>query len=342
VIPRDRALSFISISGQLGNDQLALALLSLLNSDSSVSLTAQPSHGLPESAPQRPGVFGSGTVDRCASQFYSYSIDELRFLDGQTLHRLLSSESLAVKSEDSLLRLLIAMDLNRSDFFGYIELAFLSKEGIALFLAEVRFDDLCEDIWLKIISRLNEDSPNGIRARRYFLSFESAILPNIPQCLREFQEKRWVLLYRGSRDGFASSNFHAKCDEKANTVTVIETTKGFVFGGFTPIAWDSSCSYRSDSSQKSFLFTVKNPRGSEGRKFVMASSANAIYCNSGYGPTFGGGHDIYVANGCNGNASGYTSLGNSFTNDTGIHCQQVFTGEYNFTVKEIEVFAIDS
>jgi hypothetical protein len=28
-------------------------------------------------------------------------------------------------------------------------------------------------------------------------------------------------------------------------------------------------------------------------------------------------------------------------NDTGINGRQVFTGEYNFTVKEIEVFAIE-
>jgi hypothetical protein len=29
-------------------------------------------------------------------------------------------------------------------------------------------------------------------------------------------------------------------------------------------------------------------------------------------------------------------------NDTGINGQQVFTGEYNFTVKEIEVFTIEA
>jgi hypothetical protein len=74
----------------------------------------------------------------------------------------------------------------------------------------------------------------------------------------------------------------------------------------------------------------------------MASTANAICCISSYGPTFGSGYDIYVANGCHGNMGSYTNLGNAFTNDTGIHNQQVFTGEYNVTVKEIEVFLIGS
>jgi hypothetical protein len=168
------------------------------------------------------------------------------------------------------------------------------------------------------------------------------ILPTIPLCLRDLQEKRWTLLYRGSRDGFGSSNFHQKCDGKSNTLTVIETTKGFVFGGFTPVGWDSSGNYKADNSQKSFLFTVKNPRGSEGRKFVMANSANAILCDRTSGPTFGNGNDIHVANGCNGNTSSYTCLGNAFRNDTGINSNQVFTGEQSFTVKEIEVFLIDS
>jgi hypothetical protein len=48
-IPRDRVLSFISISGQLGNERLALLLLSSLKSDSSVHSESQ-SQSLPSSA----------------------------------------------------------------------------------------------------------------------------------------------------------------------------------------------------------------------------------------------------------------------------------------------------
>jgi hypothetical protein len=330
----------------LGNERLALVLLSSLKSDSSVHSQSQSqSQSLASStraAVQPKTVFDSATVDRCASKFYAYSIDELRFLDPQTLHRLLSSECLAVESEDSLLRLLLDLELNRSEFLGYIEISFLSKEGLTLFVDEVSFEDLCEDIWLKVISHLRGDSSDDLRVRRYPLRVDSLILPMIPVCLRDLPLKGWTLLYRGSRDGFGASNFHEKCDGKSNTLTVIETTKGFVFGGFTPIAWDSYSGYKADSSQSSFLFTVKNPRGSEGRKFALASSANAIYCNSYYGPTFGYNHDIYIANGCNGNASSYTILGSAFTNDTGINGQQVFTGEQYFTVKEIEIFLIES
>jgi hypothetical protein len=261
-------------------------------------------------------------------------------LDRRALHLLLSSGSLTLESEDSFLRLLLALDLNRTEFFGYIEISLLSMEGLQLFLDEVKFDDLCENIWLKVISRLKGDSSKELRKQRYCFFAESEILDTLPQCLKEFARKQWTLLYRGSRDGFTGSNFHGKCDGRSNTLTVIETTKGFIFGGFTPVAWDSSSSQKSDSTRKTFLFTVKNPRGSEERKFVMKSSENAIYCPNSYGPTFGGGHDIYVANGCNGNTSSSTNLGSTFNNDTGIHSQHVFTGESTFTVKEIEVFEI--
>jgi fructose-specific component phosphotransferase system IIB-like protein len=57
---------------------------------------------------------------------------------------------------------------------------------------------------------------------------------------------------------------------------------------------------------------------------------------------FGINADIYVCGGCNVNASCYTNLGGSYANDTGLDGKQVFTGEYQFTVKEIEVFAVNS
>jgi hypothetical protein len=47
-----------------------------------------------------------------------------------------------------------------------------------------------------------------------------------------------------------------------------------------------------------------------------------------------------VADSCNANTSSFTYLGNGYVNDTGIDAAAVFTGEYHFTVKEIEVFAI--
>jgi hypothetical protein len=147
------------------------------------------------------------------------------------------------------------------------------------------------------------------------------------------------MLYRGTTHGFSSSTFHTKCDGQSNTITLILTTKGFIFGGFTPVSWDSSSGYKPDNSQKSFVFTIKNPRNIEPRKFALSNRSNAIYCGSNYGPTFGD-HSLYVANDSNSNNNSDTNLTNAYVNDTGIHGQQIFTGDLTFTVQEIEVFSI--
>lgn len=47
------------------------------------------------------------------------------------------------------------------------------------------------------------------------------------------------LLYRGSRNGFQASAFHSCCDNVSDTVTVIKTTGGYIFGGFTAITWNN-------------------------------------------------------------------------------------------------------
>ena len=43
------------------------------------------------------------------------------------------------------------------------------------------------------------------------------------------------LLLRKSRDGSKPEDFHRKCDNKGNKITIIETTKGNIFGGYTEL-----------------------------------------------------------------------------------------------------------
>jgi hypothetical protein len=330
-LPRGRALLFISLCSSLGNDDLGLSLLS--------SLHRLPSDSASGNSGGRAAIC-EATIDECASQFYSYSADDLRFVDRQTLHRLLSSDALVIESEDWLLRLLVDLDVDRFDFFGHIEVSLLSASGISLLADVFTFDDLSEAVWLGVVSRLKGQDAAGRRLRHRAPLLDSLILRDIPSELRRDCGDSWALLYRGSRDGFAASNFHGKCDGRANTVTVIESTGGDVFGGFTPLAWDSSGKYKADNSGKSFLFTVKNPRGTEFRRFGLRNSAYAIYGHSSLGPVFGSHGDVTVCDGGNAKANSYTRHGGVYLNDTGIDNDRVFTGKYNFTLKEIEVFAL--
>jgi hypothetical protein len=122
---------------------------------------------------------------------------------------------------------------------------------------------------------------------------------------------------------------------------VILDTKGNIFGGFTPVEWESGkYHWKADDSLKSFLFTLKNPHKISARKFALKAQRKrcAICCNSDWGPHFFG--DIGVFDDCNANTGSWTSLGDIYTNDTGLDGRIVFTGSYDFQVQDIEVFEI--
>jgi hypothetical protein len=93
------------------------------------------------------------------------------------------------------------------------------------------------------------------------------IVPQSPPLFEEFRAKRFNLLWRGSRDGFDSTDFHSRCDGHSNTLTVILETKGNIVGGFTPVAWESNCLIKSDSTLRSFLFTLRNPYNIAAKRF---------------------------------------------------------------------------
>ena len=51
-----------------------------------------------------------------------------------------------------------------------------------------------------------------------------------------------VLLYRASRDGWNSFEFHRQCDDKGPTITVVKVGTN-LFGGYTEQSWDGTCSF---------------------------------------------------------------------------------------------------
>ena len=48
------------------------------------------------------------------------------------------------------------------------------------------------------------------------------------------------LLFTKTRDDSNPNDSHNKCDNKGITITFIETTKGYKFGGYTELQWDKS------------------------------------------------------------------------------------------------------
>jgi hypothetical protein len=277
-----------------------------------------------------------------ASHFYLYSRDDLLMLDVETLNEVISNDSLVVLSEDSLLEQILEFGREYLLLLGHLRFENLSLSGISRFFDMVDFSDVTESIWCGLSYRLKGGTNVDLKSCRYHAELDSTIIDNIPSMISEIAGKRIELLYRGTRDGFASSSFHSKCDHQSHTITIVETTKGMIFGGYTPISWDSTNTYKQDDSLKSFIFTLKNGRNTEPRKFSLKSDHNTrvIRCNQNDGPIFGGGHDLHISANSNETTSNYTNFGCSYQNDTGYDGQTFLAGEKNFTVKELEVFVI--
>jgi hypothetical protein len=188
---------------------------------------------------------------------------------------------------------------------------------------------------------INQDSFGQLSLNEYSKNpFESQILKdNQPELIKlcEFNPKdRWTLLFRGTRDGFGATNFHSKCDGHNNTLTILKAKgSSYIFGGFTSINWDSSSGWKSDPN--AFLFSLTN-RDNQPCKMKQINITNSIYCHSGYGSTFGRGHDIYIANNANTTAGSYSNLGNAYQHPQPNQGYSYLAGSNHFQLSEIEIY----
>jgi hypothetical protein len=67
-----------------------------------------------------------------------------------------------------------------------------------------------------------------------------------------FGNQKWNLAYRASNNCFGARNFHEKCDGLSNTITIIKSESGAIFGGFTGARWSKSGEFCDD--QYAFIF----------------------------------------------------------------------------------------
>ena len=100
---------------------------------------------------------------------------------------------------------------------------------------------------------------------------------------------KFELIYKASVDGFQAAKFHANCDDKGPTISFITSEFNKVCGGFTTLSWKGG-EYCADPNAFIFSLTHKT-------KHTQYQNHNyAMYINKTYSVTFGGGHDLHVAN----------------------------------------------
>lgn len=107
------------------------------------------------------------------------------------------------------------------------------------------------------------------------------------------------------------------------------------------MVWCSNGKYRHDITGQSFIFSLTNKD-----KFRLNQSANAIYDDFSYGPTFGNGHDLHIAHDGHIQNWSYSKINNGYNNnkytkdDSGSLERFVGNAHHNFKVKEWEVWRV--
>jgi len=140
-------------------------------------------------------------------------------------------------------------------------------------------------------------------------------------------------LFVASEDGDAASDFHSACNGKGPNVVIVESTDGNIFGGYSDLSWTSSSAYAASSN--TFLFRLRPKMQRYNVKTERRSYA--IYPKSSYGPTFGGGHEIYIAHSALSNTNSYTNGGHTYLFSSSANNYELNDGTKNFRVKDYVV-----
>jgi hypothetical protein len=104
---------------------------------------------------------------------------------------------------------------------------------------EVEYNNLMVEIYYFGLKKYFE---NGITLKGKFVG-SKLLTSKYQKIINKWlnnKKKDWKLIYRGTVDGFSSYNFHSKCDNQGATIIVIESSNGYIFGGYNNDSWASS------------------------------------------------------------------------------------------------------
>ena len=114
----------------------------------------------------------------------------------------------------------------------------------------------------------------------------------------------------------------------------------FHFYYFYSLPSESSGGY--GYTTNAFIFSLDNKEGLDPFKSMAKIAPQyAISMNPAYGPTFGGGHDIHIADNANSNTNSYANFGaySYYSVPSGVQDKTtILAGTYHFSPDEVEVF----
>jgi hypothetical protein len=139
-----------------------------------------------------------------------------------------------------------------------------------------------------------------------------------------------------------AADFHRMCDNQGPTVTVVQVGAR-LFGAYTSRPWTGANDYQ--QAEQAFLFRLTDGTvaGAQPVMLPCHQPGHGMREEKSYGPTFGSGHDLYIANNAGNNSDSYSNAGGSFTLPAGhtndYQRKNFLAGSHKFTPSEVEVFA---
>ena len=165
-------------------------------------------------------------------QFFTTSLETMKKDPGSMLHAMFSGRFDTKPAEDG------SYFIDRDGtHFRYILNYLRSGQLVVPEDKIVRRELLTEAEFYQIQGIIDELKPHP---------FEGSIILSTEQCqtLTDWLKDtltsashNYALIYRASRDGWAATNFHACCDRKGPTVTVVKSGN-WIFGGYTEQHWE--------------------------------------------------------------------------------------------------------
>lgn len=166
---------------------------------------------------------------------------------------------------------------------------------------------------------------------------------NISYLYQSTENIIFKLVYRATRDGDSSRDFHNKCDKIGPNITLLKTNNNVKFGGFTNCNWgvpENAEDKKNDvqgvqkSDPDSFCFSLTS------KKIYLHNieKDGAIFCSNKYGPTFS--DNIFAVNNKMLSKGGYCTKKDKSFFVGQKKDYEISGGKKTFQIKELEIFEI--
>ena len=144
--------------------------------------------------------------------------------------------------------------------------------------------------------------------------------------------KSYNLVYKASKDGDKASDFHNKCDNVNNNLSIVKTKKGKIFGGFTKQNWKQiGVQDYHKYDENAFVFSVNNKK-----IYNIKDKSRAIYCRNDLALFFSSSSDIYIYNNCFNTQRGTFQSAYDYKGEN-----YALNGESVFDLEDYEVYQVE-